>query len=150
MEKVIAQQVYCGQQQPDGVANVEPGDQGPLPGWVYASMHEYTAGMVINLYKEAYGDAPIENPELVACFEDHFVLINEPTVPESVKSKRSPAQRLAQEMVEACQEYGVTCTVLGATAPAVMATVWCSRTMRPQVRCSVLPIHTARPTALVF
>ena len=118
VEKVIAQQVYCGQQQPDGVANIEPGDQ-VLCRAGFRGMHEYTAGMVINLYKEAYGDAPIENPELVACFEDHFVLINEPTVPESVKSKRLlPAQRLAQEMVEACQEYGVTLHGPGRDAPA--------------------------------
>jgi 3-isopropylmalate/(R)-2-methylmalate dehydratase large subunit len=118
VEKVIAQQVYCGQQQPDGAANVEPGDQ-VLCRAGFRGMHEYTAGMVINLYKEAYGDAPIENPELVACFEDHFVLINQPTVPESVKSKRLlPAQRLAQEMVEACQEYGVTLHGPGRDAPA--------------------------------
>ena len=117
VEKVIAQQVLrAATARRRGERRA--GRSGPLPGWVsrHARVH---GGMVINLYKEACGDAPIENPELVACFEDHFVLINEPTVPESVKSKRLlPAQRLAQEMVEACQEYGVTLHGPGRDAPA--------------------------------
>ena len=118
VEKVIAQQVYKGLNQSDGVANVEPGDQ-VLCRAGFRGMHEYTAGMVINLYKQAYGDAPIENPDLVACFEDHFVLLSEPTVPADVKARRlSPAQRLAEEMVEACQEYGVTLHGPGRDAPA--------------------------------
>jgi 3-isopropylmalate/(R)-2-methylmalate dehydratase large subunit len=108
VEKVIAQRVYRGADQSDGVANVEPGDQ-VLCRSGFRGMHEYTAGMVIDLYKKAYGDAPIEAPELVACFEDHFVLLDEPTVPENVKANRlAPAKRLAEEMVQACAEYGVT------------------------------------------
>ena len=71
-------------------------------------MHEYTTGMVVDLYKKEFGNMPIERPELVACFEDHFVLIDHETVPESVKSKRlAPARRLAEEMVEACEAMGL-------------------------------------------
>ena len=118
VERVIAQQVYRGLDEADGVVNVEAGDQ-VLCRAGFRGMHEYTAGMVIDLYKNAYGDAPIKNPDLVACFEDHFVLINEPTVPDDVKSKRLlPAQRLAEEMVEACREYGVTLHGPGRDAPA--------------------------------
>jgi 3-isopropylmalate/(R)-2-methylmalate dehydratase large subunit len=107
VEKVIAQRTFRGEGDRDGVAAVQPGDQ-VLCRAGFRGMHEYTAGMVIDLYRAAYQDAPIEDPDLVACFEDHFVLLTEPSVPADVKAKRlRPAQRLAQEMVEACEAYGV-------------------------------------------
>ena len=60
------------------------------------------------LYREAFGNEPVELPEQVAVFEDHFVLIDEPTVPASVKRSRlAPARKLAQEMVDACEDYGL-------------------------------------------
>jgi 3-isopropylmalate/(R)-2-methylmalate dehydratase large subunit len=71
------------------------------------------------LYEEGFGDAPVHEPEQVAAFEDHFVLINEPTVPDSVKSSRlKPAQKLAQEMVDACAQYGLRLHGPGREYPA--------------------------------
>ena len=47
-------------------------------------------------------------PEMVAAFEDHFVLISHETVPERVKAARlAPAMRLTEEMVEACEKNGI-------------------------------------------
>ena len=44
----------------------------------------------------------MHDPDQVACFEDHFVLIDEATVPDAVKAARlAPARQLAAEMVEA-------------------------------------------------
>ena len=48
--EVIAQQVYRGRNEADGVQNVEAGDQ-VLCRAGFLGMHEYTAGMVIDLYK---------------------------------------------------------------------------------------------------
>jgi 3-isopropylmalate/(R)-2-methylmalate dehydratase large subunit len=118
VEKVIAQRTYRGADDTDGVAAVKPGDQ-VLCRAGFRGMHEYTAGMVIDLYRRAYQGAPIEEPDLVACFEDHFVLLTEPTVPSEVKAKRlRPAQRLAAEMVEACEAYGVRLHGPGRDLPA--------------------------------
>jgi 3-isopropylmalate/(R)-2-methylmalate dehydratase large subunit len=64
--------------------------------------------MVVSLYREAFGDAPMARPELVAAFEDHFVLIDHATVPDDVKRTRlGPAQQLTAEMVEACAANGI-------------------------------------------
>jgi 3-isopropylmalate/(R)-2-methylmalate dehydratase large subunit len=118
IEKVIAQRVFRGIGLSDGVASVRPGDQ-VLCRAGFRGMHEYTAGMVIALYQAAYGDAPIAEPDLVACFEDHFVLLAEPTVPADVKEKRlKPAQRLTEEMVEVCRRYSITLHGPGRDAPA--------------------------------
>ena len=56
-------------------------------------MHEYTAGMCMALYKEAFGVTPVVNPDQVAAFEDHFVLIDEPTVPDNTKKARLSSAR---------------------------------------------------------
>jgi 3-isopropylmalate/(R)-2-methylmalate dehydratase large subunit len=71
-------------------------------------MHEYTAGMVMALYGEEWGEAPLYRPEQAAAFEDHFVLIGHAAVPDSVKGARqAPAMKLTEEMVEACERFGV-------------------------------------------
>jgi 3-isopropylmalate/(R)-2-methylmalate dehydratase large subunit len=71
-------------------------------------MHEYTGGMVMALYAEQWGQTPVYEPQQVAAFEDHFVLIGEPTVPEGVKHQRLvPARRLRDEMVEACERNDI-------------------------------------------
>lgn len=107
VEKLISRQVWCGAGQPDGIASVEAGDQ-VLCRAAFRGMHEYTAGMVMSLYREAWGDAPIEHPDLVAAFEDHFVLIDHPTVPDAVKRARlAPAMQLTAEMVEVCERNGI-------------------------------------------
>jgi 3-isopropylmalate/(R)-2-methylmalate dehydratase large subunit len=107
VEKLIAQRAWTGAGQPEGLASVNPGDQ-VLCRAAFRGMHEYTAGMVMALYGEAYGDAPLVNPEQVAAFEDHFVLIDHATVPEGVKRARlAPAMQLTREMVEACERFGV-------------------------------------------
>ncbi|MEZ4454286.1 MAG: aconitase family protein [Nannocystaceae bacterium] len=45
--------------------------------------------MVMALYAQEWGDAPIHNPDLVAAFEDHFVLIDRDTVPLRVRTSAS-------------------------------------------------------------
>jgi len=90
-----------------GLSDVRPGEQ-VLCRAGFRGMHEYTAGMVMALYEEAFGTVGVHEPEQCASFEDHFVLIGEATVPDAVKSSRqAPAQRLAQEMVEACESHGI-------------------------------------------
>ncbi len=106
VEKIIARKAWTGSG-PDGLAAVAPGDQ-VLCRTAFRGVHEYTAGMVVSLYREAFGAAPMYAPDLVAAFEDHFVLIDEPTVPDNVKKARSaPAKQLTLEMVDACEEYGI-------------------------------------------
>jgi 3-isopropylmalate/(R)-2-methylmalate dehydratase large subunit len=113
VEKIVAAQTWTGGSPGDpdgprfGIGRVGPGDQ-VLCRVAFRGMHEYTAGMCMALYEEAFGATPVHDPEQVACFEDHFVLIDQPTVPEAVKGKRlAPAKRLAAEMVEACEKHGL-------------------------------------------
>ncbi|MFN7146210.1 MAG: aconitase family protein, partial [Myxococcota bacterium] len=106
VEKIIARKVWTGPET-TGIPDVKPGDQ-VLCRAGFRGVHEYTAGMVVALYKEAFGDAPMTDPDLIAAFEDHFVLIDEPTVPENVKKARlAPAKQLTKEMVDACELYGI-------------------------------------------
>lgn len=106
VEKIIAQKTWTGTDEL-GVPDVQPGDQ-VLCRAGFRGVHEYTAGMVVSLYREAFGDAAMYAPELIAAFEDHFVLIDEDTVPEAVKRARlAPAKQLTREMVEACDAYGI-------------------------------------------
>ncbi|PRQ07845.1 aconitase family protein [Enhygromyxa salina] len=107
IEKIVAAKAWRGKDQPFGIAAVEPGDQ-ILCEADFRGMHEYTGGMVMNLYAQEWADAPIHQPELAAAFEDHFVLIDRDTVPISVKRKRlAPAKSLAAEMIEACERNGI-------------------------------------------
>lgn len=106
VEKIIARKAWTGRGA-DGIAAVAPGDQ-VLCRAGFRGVHEYTAGMVVALYREAFGDAPMADPDLIAAFEDHFVLIDEATVPANVKQARlEPARQLTREMVDACQAYGI-------------------------------------------
>jgi 3-isopropylmalate/(R)-2-methylmalate dehydratase large subunit len=107
VEKIVAQKAWTGPNSPDGIASVSPGDQ-VLARCAFRGMHEYTAGMVVDLYQQEWGDAPMYRPEMVAAFEDHFVLIDHETVPSHVKEARlAPAMRLTEEMVEACEKNGI-------------------------------------------
>ena len=92
VEKIIAQNVWCGNDKARGLQSVRPGEQ-VLCDTGFRGVHEYTAGMVIDLYQQEWGDEPVHNPDLVAAFEDHFVLIDSDTVPLTVKN-----QRLAEQM----------------------------------------------------
>ncbi len=106
-EKLIARRVFRGPDRPDGIAAVSPGDQ-VLCRSGFRGMHEYTTGMVMTIYRDEWGDTPVERPEQVAAFEDHFVLINHEAVPEAAKRARlAPAMRLTAEMVEACERDGI-------------------------------------------
>lgn len=106
VEKIIARKAWTGRGA-DGIAAVAPGDQ-VLCRAGFRGVHEYTAGMVVALYREAFGDAPMADPDLIAAFEDHFVLIDEATVPANVKQARlEPARQLTREMVDACEAYGI-------------------------------------------
>ena len=76
VEKIIAQRSWVGGTPHDkgpqfGLAAVQPGDQ-VLCEAVFRGMHEYTAGMCMALYEEAFGEAPVHLPEQVAAFEDHL------------------------------------------------------------------------------
>ncbi|MCA9566436.1 MAG: hypothetical protein KC656_01280 [Myxococcales bacterium] len=106
-EKLVAARTWTGTGRPDGIASVAPGDQ-VLARAGFRGMHEYTTGMVVSLYQEAWGDAPMYAPELVAAFEDHFVLIAHDAVPDFAKKARlAPAMQLTAEMVEACERNGI-------------------------------------------
>jgi 3-isopropylmalate/(R)-2-methylmalate dehydratase large subunit len=75
--------------------------------------------MVMALYHEEWGDAPVHEPGLAAAFEDHFVLLDHPAVPKSVRENRlGPAQRLTVEMVEACEQHGIRLHGPGRPLPA--------------------------------
>ncbi len=113
VEKLIAAKAWVGGSPADkagpsfGMGLVRPGDQ-VLCRAGFRGMHEYTAGMCMALYEEAFGKVQVHEPEQVACFEDHFVLIDSDSVPDKVKSARlMPAKRLAAEMVSACEEHGL-------------------------------------------
>ncbi|RMG97387.1 MAG: hypothetical protein D6705_08795 [Deltaproteobacteria bacterium] len=107
IEKIVAARTYTGEGRPLGVPRVVPGDQ-VLARTGFRGMHEYTGGMVMDMYRRKWGDAPIADPETVAAFEDHFVLLDRPTVPERVRLARgAPARRLRDEMIEACRQAGI-------------------------------------------
>ncbi len=107
IEKIVAHKAWTGAGKPEGMAAVSPGDQ-VLCHTGFRGMHEYTGGMVMALYAEEWGTAPVQHPELVAAFEDHFVLIDQPTVPDKVKLQRLvPARRLRDEMVDACERNDI-------------------------------------------
>ena len=107
VEKIVATQAWTGPETPDGIASVRPGDQ-VLARCAFRGMHEYTAGMVVDLYQQEWGNVPMYRPEMVAAFEDHFVLIAHETVPDNVKAARlKPAMRLTEEMVAACEQNGI-------------------------------------------
>ena len=40
------------------------------------------------LYEQEFGEHSVYMPEQVAAFEDHFVLIDQDTVPDNVKTSR--------------------------------------------------------------
>lgn len=118
IEKIVAVRTWAGPGQPDGVASVAPGDQ-VLARCAFRGMHEYTAGMVVDLYRQEWDEAPMERPELVAAFEDHFVLLSHEAVPEHVRASRlGPARQLTEEMVEACERYGIRLHGPGRPYPA--------------------------------
>jgi 3-isopropylmalate/(R)-2-methylmalate dehydratase large subunit len=106
-EKIIARRVWRGLDAPDGITSVEPGDQ-VMCRASFRGMHEYTCGMVMSLYQREWGDAPMDRPEQIASFEDHFVLIAHQAVPDFAKKERlAPAMQLTAEMVEACERNGI-------------------------------------------
>lgn len=107
IEKIVARKAWRGKDLPFGVASVEPGDQ-ILCEADFRGMHEYTGGMVMKLYADEWGSAPIHRPELAAAFEDHFVLIDRDTVPLRVKvSRLKSSKKLTQEMIEACERNNI-------------------------------------------
>ncbi len=118
IEKIVAKRAWTGNDAPQGLASVRPGDQ-VLCEAGFRGVHEYTGGMVMALYAEEWGNAAVQRPEDVAAFEDHFVLIDQPTVPDLVKTQRlAPARRLRDEMVDAAQEHGLRLHGPGQALPA--------------------------------
>lgn len=107
VEKLIARRTWRGEGQTDGIAAVAPGDQ-VLARCAFRGVHEYTAGMVVDLYQREWASAAMYRPEMVAAFEDHFVLIGHDAVPESVKKARlAPAMQLTAEMIDAAAKNGI-------------------------------------------
>jgi 3-isopropylmalate/(R)-2-methylmalate dehydratase large subunit len=106
VEKIVSRHTWVGDGKPFG-ASVKPGMQ-VLCRAGFRGMHEYTAGMVMKIYEKEWGEVPVKNPDLVAAFEDHFVLLSHDAVQDSVQGARlAPAQKLAQEMVDVCERYGL-------------------------------------------
>ena len=106
-ERIIAARTWTGDGKPFGIAAVAPGDQ-VLCEVGFRGFHEYTGGMVMALYEQEWGNTPVRNPELAAAFEDHFVLIDQPTVPLRVKGQRlASARQLRDEMIVACDKNGI-------------------------------------------
>jgi 3-isopropylmalate/(R)-2-methylmalate dehydratase large subunit len=107
IEKICARRAWVGAGEPAGMASVRPGDQ-VLCEAGFRGVHEYTGAMVMSLYADEWGAAPVHEPALVAAFEDHFVLIDHETVPQRVRLQRlAPARQLRDEMVEACERAGI-------------------------------------------
>lgn len=118
IEKIVAKRAWTGNGKPQGLVSVSPGDQ-VLCEAGFRGVHEYTGGMVMDLYAQEWGNAPVERPEDVAAFEDHFVLIDQPTVPDLVKTQRLlPARRLRDQMVDAAKEHGLRLHGPGQDLPA--------------------------------
>jgi 3-isopropylmalate/(R)-2-methylmalate dehydratase large subunit len=107
VEKIIAARTWAGDGRPFGVAAVAPGDQ-VLCEVGFRGVHEYTGGMVMALYEQEWSGTPIVNPGLAAAFEDHFVLIDQATVPLRVKHQRlGSARQLRDEMIAACDKHKI-------------------------------------------
>jgi 3-isopropylmalate/(R)-2-methylmalate dehydratase large subunit len=105
-EKLIAARTWTAGDV-EGIGSVQPGDQ-VLCRAGFRGMHEYTAGMVMALYRDEWGATPVHNPDQAAAFEDHFVLIGHDAVPDFAKEARlAPAMKLTAEMVEACERDGI-------------------------------------------
>lgn len=118
IEKIVANRAWTGNGKPQGLVSVSPGDQ-VLCEAGFRGVHEYTGGMVMDLYAQEWGNAPVERPDDVAAFEDHFVLIDQPTVPDLVKTQRLlPARRLRDQMVDAAKEHGLRLHGPGQDLPA--------------------------------
>jgi 3-isopropylmalate/(R)-2-methylmalate dehydratase large subunit len=107
IEKIIAARAWTGEGKPFGLDAVKPGEQ-VLCEVGFRGFHEYTGGMVMALYEQEWGNTPVKNPELAAAFEDHFVLIDQDTVPLRVKDQRlGSARQLRDEMIVACEKNGI-------------------------------------------
>lgn len=121
VERIIANHTWVGNHgaaQQFGIEAVQPGDQ-VLCHAAFRGVHEYTAGMVVALYREAFGDTPVYNPDQIAAFEDHFVLIDQPTVqPDAKRLRLASSQALTAEMLTACAEYGIPVHGPGRDLPA--------------------------------
>lgn len=120
-EKIVARMAWHSGSNTDaalGIGHVQPGDQ-VLCMVGFRGMHEYTAGMCMSLYEQAFGDDQVHDPDQVAAFEDHFVLIDQPSVPEAVRKARlGPARQLAAEMLEACEKHDLRLHGPGRPLPA--------------------------------
>ena len=124
VEKIIAARAWTGGSPADddgprfGLGAVTPGDQ-VLCRTGFRGVHEYTAGMVMALYEEGFGEVRVHDPDQVAAFEDHFVLIDHDSVPEGVRRARlGPARQLAAEMYAAAEKHGLRLHGPGRALPA--------------------------------
>jgi 3-isopropylmalate/(R)-2-methylmalate dehydratase large subunit len=152
IEKIVAKKAWRGPMpdgsQPFGIASVAPGDQ-ILCEADFRGVHEYTGGMVMNLYGQEWAQTPIHRPELAAAFEDHFVLIDRDTVPLGVKRSRlASAQALAKEMIEACERNGIRLHGPGRLKPGVCHRIVVEDYARPGDIIVLTDSHT--PTAGVM
>jgi 3-isopropylmalate/(R)-2-methylmalate dehydratase large subunit len=127
VEKIIARQTWVGTES-YGTADVRPGDQ-VLCRAGFRGVHEYTAGMVVSAYREAFGDAPMRDPDLIAAFEDHFVLIDEPTVPAAAATSSMDSSSPCS-----ARPHSVTGLPICACGTGVRSTASMSMLTRPSSR----------------
>ncbi|MEL6189812.1 MAG: aconitase family protein, partial [Myxococcota bacterium] len=148
-EKLLAQNAVRGAGEGVGVSRVTPGEQVFVQAG-FLGLHEYTAGMVMSLYREAFGAAPLAETTHVACFEDHFTLLDRPSVPEALKARRlEPARRLTEEMHEVAERYALPLHGPGRTHDAgVCHRIVVERYAEPGMIVALTDSHT--PTAGVL
>ena len=91
--------------------------------------------------------------QVVAAFEDHFVLLSDPTVPEArhPNARLAPAQRLTEQQRQVCRDLGLRLHGPGPRSPTrrASATASWSRTTRCPATSSCSPTPTAPPPAVL-
>lgn len=112
VEKIVAGKTWIGGNPLDpgtsfGVSYVAPGEQ-VLCEVNFRGVHEYTGGPVFDFYEQTWGNRPVFNPEAVAAFEDHFVLIaDEHTAPAIQQGRGDSARLMTIAMLEACSTHHI-------------------------------------------
>lgn len=112
VEKIIAKKTWVGGNPLDstavfGVGYVEPGEQ-VMCRVDFRGFHEYTGGPVFDFYEQTWGSRPVFNPDAVAAFEDHFVLIDdEHTAPAIQRARGDSARLMTLAMLEACGTHHI-------------------------------------------
>ena len=117
VEKIVAAKAWRGEGDALGIASVEPGEQ-VLCRTGFRGVHEYTAGMVVDLYQQHWGNTEMFRPEKIAAFEDHFVLF--PTKLYRVREVHSVSRQCADRRDGGCcEKNGIRLHGLGQSCSGV-------------------------------